>query len=493
MQPERLTREPLNFCHSLVLKEQAKQVKNIREDALAIVHNLFGVDLWPKQREIIGTFYEGSYRELVQCMGMRSSKSFMSALIGAIETARWLLLPDPWAAYNIIPGTDVYGVFTAPSLRQVKKYTFMFFKNILKRSWWFQTLDPEYLGESVRFPGRGLEVMAIPSSSAGQAGGTFLFAIMDEVARFVDTEGHRGGDMVYDTLNRGTKTLNGKLMTLSSPLFNGDKIMRLIEEAKTTPSMLAYHLATWEINPNLPREKFDEDFRRDPEKAKRDFGAIPSYAIEPYYMEPERIQMDPDRRNPYIITEDSTIEGLKRQEGVKYYLHGDPAIRNDAFGLAVAHLDPNGKAIVDLVHRFLPPQGREINARHVRQVILNVHRILKLSAVTFDMWNYPIIIQDLKDMRIPVDILIIKKEQHDHLKERIYGKTISIPMHKFETRDPRMPENAIQELRELELVKGQKVDHPSTGSKDVADAIAGAVWNANTNTSTRRNRYFRAG
>jgi len=34
------------------------------------------------------------------------------------------------------------------------------------------------------------------------------------------------------------------------------------------------------------------------------------------------------------------------------------------------------------------------------------------------------------------------------------------------------------EMRRLELLQGKKVDHPSKGSKDCSDAVAGAVFNA---------------
>jgi len=36
----------------------------------------------------------------------------------------------------------------------------------------------------------------------------------------------------------------------------------------------------------------------------------------------------------------------------------------------------------------------------------------------------------------------------------------------------------LTELKRLELVEGKKVDHPAKGSKDVADAVAGATFNA---------------
>jgi hypothetical protein len=39
-------------------------------------------------------------------------------------------------------------------------------------------------------------------------------------------------------------------------------------------------------------------------------------------------------------------------------------------------------------------------------------------------------------------------------------------------------EPLLREVSRLQVVKGKRVDHPSGGSKDVADAVAGAVYNA---------------
>lgn len=480
----------------LTLRRQATSIRNIRDDPIAIARNILGVDLWPKQEEILRDFYIAGRKELVICAGMRSSKSFLAGLIGAIETVRWLMLDEPWKTYGIIPGQTVYGLITATSEKQAKRTSFMYYHNLIQRSWWFREVPKEVQELQVKFPGKGLEVQAVPSSSASQAGGTLLFVIIDELSRFVDTNGARSGDMVYDVLSRGCKTLRGKVVSISSPLYVRDKIMRLLEEAKKLkadadkqgqPAPIAfYHLATWELNPTLKREDFNEDYARNPETARRDWEAVPSFAVEPYYMEPEKIRLDFSRRNPTIDVLGG-IHGLVRNPAMHYYLHGDPAVKNDSFGLALAHLD--GKvAVVDLLHRFVPPPGREIDAAMVRKVIENIHAAVKIDMATFDTWNYPETIQALKNAGIKVEILIIKKEQHDHLKERIYADpaAISIPDHALPVAGPTMPETVVGELQELELVKGQKVDHPTGGSKDVADAVAGAVWDAHVHTSTRR-------
>jgi hypothetical protein len=62
---------------------------------------------------------------------------------------------------------------------------------------------------------------------------------------------------------------------------------------------------------------------------------------------------------------------------------------------------------------------------------------------------------------------------YETLKEGIYTGKVKYYRHEW----------FLKELKRLELVKGKKVDHPATagGSKDVCDAVAGAVYNAVAN------------
>ncbi len=61
---------------------------------------------------------------------------------------------------------------------------------------------------------------------------------------------------------------------------------------------------------------------------------------------------------------------------------------------------------------------------------------------------------------------MVKKEDHDRVKMRLYYKKIRIcPF-----------EPLRQELQSLRIINAKKVDHPKGGSKDIADALANAVW-----------------
>jgi len=77
-------------------------------------------------------------------------------------------------------------------------------------------------------------------------------------------------------------------------------------------------------------------------------------------------------------------------------------------------------------------------------------------------------IQILKKKGIRAEYLSVDRsiEPYQTLKESIYGGNISC--HKMEV--------LLDELSRLEITKAQKVDHPPGSSKDVADAVCGAVY-----------------
>lgn len=292
--------------------------------------------------------------------------------------------------------------------------------------------------------------------------------LLDEVARFKDTGGATSAEMVYETLKRTTRTFGkeGKTILISSPLYKDDFLMRMLRHGKNQDDVMTIHKATWECNPNIVMDDLSMEFERNPESAWRDYGARPPESLETYFKEPERIDMiiDKDIPTPEEEYEIPNIESIK----APCYIAGDPALKNDAFGIAMCHNDPKeDEIVVDLAHSF-NPSGREvaeIDARKVTDFIINL--IDKHNVVGFvtDVWNFPSALQRIKETGTTVEQNTVSKEEYDRLKEKIYTRNIRIPSGKL-----------ISELKELELVNGKKVDHPNKGSKDVADAVANAVW-----------------
>ena len=118
------------------------------------------------------------------------------------------------------------------------------------------------------------------SNSSSLVGKTAKVIDFDELARFIDKGGKYSADRVYYSLIRSVEPFkeDGKLVDISSPMFQEDMICRLYDLSKNIDNMLGFWLPTWEMNPNLP---FDSSFlqaelKKNPEAFWRDFGAQPS-------------------------------------------------------------------------------------------------------------------------------------------------------------------------------------------------------------------------
>ena len=92
-----------------------------------------------------------------------------------------------------------------------------------------------------------------------------------------------------------------------------------------------------------------------------------------------------------------------------------------------------------------------------------------IAQVSYDGWQSIDSIQILNQQNITAELLSVDRtiEPHETLKSCIQDNRINYYPHQV----------FFDEIQGLELVKGEKIDHPPKGSKDVADAVAGvAFW-----------------
>ena len=82
-----------------------------------------------------------------------------------------------------------------------------------------------------------------------------------------------------------------------------------------------------------------------------------------------------------------------------------------------------------------------------------------------DQWNSAQMVQNLRAASIASETYRLDLQDYKNFKEQIYFQRISLLNY---------PKQLV-EIKALELLKGLKVDHPDTGSKDVADTCVGAV------------------
>jgi hypothetical protein len=463
---------------------QMVQELKSQDNVMSFVENILGIDwLYPKQKQVLMDFYDVNkpYNECILVIGMRSGKTLLASVMSMYETFQLINMGKPCAYYGLPAGSEIFVFNVAVSEQQAKDTVFAQIKARIDHSEWFQNQDMiEHHNEFIFKTGDGKVVIRCGhSNSASLAGKTTKFAAIDEIARFKDTGGASSAQMVYDTLKRSTRTFNtpahpkdGHLVSISSPMYLDDFQMQLYRSGKNSPQCLTLQMPTWEFNPNITYESLLPEFNRNPETAWRDYGAIPSSALELYFKEPNRIDgvVNPNYETPFEFNSDGEIVyNWKPKPGAYYYLGGDPAVRNDCFGLAVVHRE--GEIVVnDWAWRFepqkLPGQIREIDARLLKDFIIKIAGMCKLEAAVFDTWMYPETIQELREKIGIVEQHTVNKETYDNLKELVYGGKFMLANYEVMT----------NELKFLELVRGVRVDHPRGGSKDVADAVANALW-----------------
>lgn len=132
---------------------------------------------------------------------------------------------------------------------------------------------------------------------------TRILGVLDEIGWFPHGEDNEQKEMananeVYISLDRSLKTVrnatarlleqgmdnipNGYMAGISSPSSYNDKIMTLVRTHEGSREVLTGHFPTWEMNPMFKKEDFAKEYRDDPVKAERDFGANPPMAENPW-------------------------------------------------------------------------------------------------------------------------------------------------------------------------------------------------------------------
>ena len=296
---------------------------------------------------------------------------------------------------------------------------------------------------------------------------------------------------------------------------------------------------TWESNPTKSKDDYAESYRSDPETARARYECRPPASEAPYFRNEHAIDAGfamplPDGQEPLTIEyfwglsdtveqaenvygESIRVPGVRPVSGWQTRfdfspafhceddaypraVHVDIGVKRDRCGVAMSHVrdwvwatvpevDPETGAATgedvevarplvttDLVTWFEPPYDAEhghgeVELRWVRALIFELlARGYPIKRVTFDGYQSTDSIQLLTSWGIEASLFSLDRSMvgYDTAKSVLYhGGHLSYPC-------PLL----VRELKALTLLKGKKIDHPPGGSKDVADAWAGAVHGA---------------
>jgi len=431
-------------------------------DPVAFTREALGVKLFPVQAHIMRRFYAEDKQELVLVAGRRSGKSFLLVCFALYETFRFLE-SDFRYKYGLARGSPVFGLLAAAKEEQAMDVLFTPLTEMLNASPYFRQHDYKVRKGMVHFKDASFVIRAVSSSARTEVGRTALFVGIDEVASLEHLTSQRAGWQFIHALCRSTATFgkDGHRFLVGSPYKPDDILMQLYNSGIGQPHVLACKYATWEMNPHITFESLKPELERDPLTFWRDFGAQPTASVELYFRDSSLLDNCPRCTNILeLIYDNLHVE----PRSTYYVLAGDPAIRHDAFGLAVGHKEGD-EFIIDGAFAFKPEHG-EISPRRVHDFIIKIASVLPVRLAVFDTWHFALTQDMLRRKGIRVVNHVVKRQDYDALKELLHLGKITLPDY------PQL----FRELSQLIVLPSGKISEPRGGHKDVADAVCNVIW-----------------
>lgn len=475
---------PLSEIQTEIVKNSTQILK---KDTLIKLHG---------EDEGIKIYDKYTQNEVICQLGKGSGKDHCARITMAYTVYLMHCLRDPLSYYGKATGVYVDLLNLAVNAQQAQRVFFEPFKNLLLASPWFNEQGFEPRVSEIFFFSRPIRCFSGHSESEGWEGYEVMTIILDEISAF-KTAAELKGDVrskgsaaaIYNmsklsVMSRFPEV--GKTILLSFPRYKGDFIQQRYDSCreKNEPKTWAIKAATWEVNPTIEREQLESEYIRNPIEARARFECEPPNMEDAFFRDADLV------RNAFNIGEDPIDDNgsfknwFNGSDEFTRFIHVDLALKRDRAALSMVHC-PGLKEIntglgveklpvinVDFIHSWTAQPGSEINFAQVRSMIIDLCRKFSVAIVSFDQWQSVEMIQSLKAMGINADFHSVKKSDYDTLMTSIYDRRLRGYWNEILVEE---------ELLKLRLIGGNKIDHPSTGTKDLADALAGAVFQSINN------------
>ena len=484
-----------------------------------------------------------SVREVICMLGKGSGKDYCAELACAYVVYKLLCLKDPAAYFGKPPGDSIDIINVAINADQAQNVFFKGLKRIVTNSPWFQgKINPKM--RQIEFD-KNITVYSGHSEAEAFEGYNTLMVILDEIAGFEhfqkgeEEEGKSPAQAIYDMYNASISSRfgqNGKIVLLSFPRGKGDFIesrySEVVAEVNSIPMehtfilnpalspeapgnsftiewtidhIISYKRAgiwalrrpSWDVNPTKHIDDYLDDFYSEPVKSLGKFAAEPQEAVGGFFDDHDKIDNFSNFGNG-VDEKNVFQESFKPSddEDTRYYIHVDLARKHDRCVVSMAHVSgwrrqgmmgseefmPVIK--VDLIRYWTPSRGRQVDFAEVRDFIVSIiHRGFNIRKITFDQWQSDEMIKFFNRMGIESEVLSVGLQHYMDLKLIITEGRGYAPRNEILRR----------ELKQLFITKnGKNVDHPRTkeGSKDISDAVCGAVFNASSLTPKKKHFEF---
>ena len=494
-------------------------------------------DLIDLMGEENGTRYYKKYtkNEVILQLGKGSGKDFTSTVACSYIVYKLLCLKDPARYFGKPAGDAIDIINVAINAQQAKNVFFKGFKSKIERSPWFA--GKFYAkAESIEFD-KSITVYSGHSERESHEGLNLILAVLDEISGFaqeIGTGNDQGktADNIYKAFRASVDSRFpdlGKVALLSFPRFPGDFISQRYDSViaekdsihKTHkfimnpdlpddadgnsleiewdediitsykyPGVFALKRPTWVVNPTRKIDDFKLAFYTDLGDAMQRFACVPTFASDAFFKQRDKVRACMTLRNP-IDSSKRFDETFKPDPNKKYFVHADLAQKHDKCAVAIAHVEKwvsvqvmkdyeqvVPMVIVDAVVYWEPKIEGPVNLSEVKQWIQNLRRQgFDIGMVSFDRWQSFDIQNELKAVGMKTETVSVAKKHYEDMAMLMYEERLAMPA----------IELLFEELTELKIMKNNRVDHPRKLSKDLADAVCGAIFGAISHTPRDQN------
>lgn len=474
--------------------------------------------------------FKQTANEVVAQLGKGSGKDYCSTIAVAYIVYLLLCLKDPAQYYGKPPGDSIDIINIAINAQQANNVFFKGFRTRIDKSPWFIGKYTEKASE-IKF-NKNITVHSGHSEREAWEGYNVIVIILDEISGFSieNTTGHdqaKTGSAIYDMYRASVDSRFpdfGKVILLSFPRYKNDYIQQRYDDVVAEkevvvrshhfklnddlpdgtegnefdieweedhilsykyPKMYALKRPTWEVNPVRSIDDFKVAFYKNAQDALGRFACMPPEAIDAFFKSREKIE-NAFNNTALAVDKFGRFENWFAPDPDKeYFLHVDLAQKHDHCAVSMAHVNkwvnvkvtdtysqPAPIVEVDAVRFWTPTADKSVDFTEVKDYILSLRsKGFNIKVCTFDRWNSHDMMQQLKSYGINTELLSVAKKHYDDMamivaEDRLTGPHIPL---------------LIDELLQLKIMR-DRVDHPRKGSKDLADAVCGSIYNAISRT-----------
>lgn len=486
--------------------------------------------------------WKETFNEIIFILGKGSGKDHCSVISCAYIVYLLLCLKQPAQYYGYDEGNSFDIINVAVNADQAKRVFFNNLVKTIKKSPWF---EGRYQAKADGSPttqnelnfDKNINIYSGHSEREAFEGYNVFFVVLDEISAFAEdsmstNERANTAEAVYQMYSQSVTSRYpdfGKTVLLSWPRYKGDFIstrynkviaekdvidrsytFKLDEELPDgvpgneftieweedhiiryeVDRVFALRRPSWEVNPTKKIQHYKKAFFEDPLDSLGRFACQPPDAIAGFFRDHDKIDECFSAVNG--VTEEGHFLSIfqPKEDETEYFIHVDLAKKHDRCAVAIAHVDrwerrefagvptelrPVVK--VDAVRYWTPTKDKTVDFPEVREYIVNLRRRgFNIRRVTFDRWRSDDMIDYLNGIGIKAEVLSVDIKHYTDLamlvmERRVEGPKIDI---------------LLTELKQLRIMNNGKIDHPRTGSKDLADATCGAVYNCVTYADSMR-------